>query len=211
MIVYAISGLGADYRVFSKLELNEPLQFIKWITPNSINEPIANYALRLCDQIDLTKPFVLVGVSFGGLIATEINKIYRAEKIILISSTDTKVGIKPLFRFFKSFVPLLSQQLLVPPIFLAFYFFGTNHKALLRKIIKVSDPYFNKWAIMQLTRWNNNDTPTNSFKINGDADKLIPPQHDDRTIIVHGGGHLMIIDKSDEVSSLINRLLLIDL
>lgn len=207
MNVYAISGLGADQRVFSELELDEPLHHIHWISPKSIDEPIASYALRLCDQIEVNQPFILVGVSFGGLIATEINKIYPAKQLILISSTDTQVGIKPLFRLFKHFVPLLPQRLLVPPLFLIYYVFGTKRKALLRSIVKASDLFFNKWAICQLVAWDSLENPTNCVKINGDADKLIAPQQDERTIIVQGGGHFMIMDQSEEVSELVNNLL----
>jgi pimeloyl-ACP methyl ester carboxylesterase len=70
MNAYFISGLGADKRIFSKLKLNEKINIIHidWITHNK-NESLAAYAERLSNVIDITQPFALVGVSFGGMIA----------------------------------------------------------------------------------------------------------------------------------------------
>jgi pimeloyl-ACP methyl ester carboxylesterase len=72
MNIYLISGLGADKRVFSKLgfSTNHVIKHIEWIKPNS-NEDLSSYARRLARQIDESKPFFLVGVSFGGMIAVE--------------------------------------------------------------------------------------------------------------------------------------------
>ena len=71
MKVYFISGLGADYRVFSLLELSfcEPV-FIGWIKPQP-NESLPHYAARLLEQIPETSP-IIVGISFGGMLVTEM-------------------------------------------------------------------------------------------------------------------------------------------
>lgn len=45
---------------------------IEWIEPLP-NETIEQYAKRLAQCIDTSQPYVIIGVSFGGLIATEIN------------------------------------------------------------------------------------------------------------------------------------------
>ena len=68
MNVYFISGLGADKRVFSKLQLDDQfsVNYIEWIAPLK-KETLQHYASRLVTQIDTTKPFQLVGLSFGGI------------------------------------------------------------------------------------------------------------------------------------------------
>ncbi|HQV56104.1 MAG TPA: alpha/beta hydrolase, partial [Chitinophagaceae bacterium] len=83
--VYFISGLGADKRAFSFLDLSfcEPI-FIDWIKPVD-NESLYQYAMRLKEQINEPSP-IIVGVSFGGMLATEIAKSDASAKVIIISS-----------------------------------------------------------------------------------------------------------------------------
>ena len=90
--LYIFSGLGADERVFQRLDFSgfSPT-FIKWIVPQD-KETIENYATRLLDQITTTNP-TLIGLSFGGLIAVEVAKQIDTEKVILIASAKTKKEI----------------------------------------------------------------------------------------------------------------------
>ena len=95
--LFLLSGLGADRRVFDFLDFGENnLHHIVWINPQK-NETIQEYATRLCNQIHVANP-ILIGVSFGGMIAMEIGMIIKTEKIILISSARTKKDIPLSFK-----------------------------------------------------------------------------------------------------------------
>jgi hypothetical protein len=86
MTIYFISGLGADERVFQFLDIpGVEKKFIRWIEPGK-DESIHNYALRLTEQIERSKDIVLLGISFGGLIAQEISTIIHCKKVILVST-----------------------------------------------------------------------------------------------------------------------------
>ena len=88
MNIYCISGLGADKRVFDHLNIiNHDLKYLEWIDPFP-NESIETYARRLSKGIDQDHPFILLGVSFGGIIAIEIAKITTPIHTIQISSVD---------------------------------------------------------------------------------------------------------------------------
>ena len=90
--VYIFSGLGADKRVFQKMDFSEyNATFVEWILPNR-TENIESYSKKLTEQIKHEKP-ILIGLSFGGIIATEIAKIIETEKIILIDSAKNKTEI----------------------------------------------------------------------------------------------------------------------
>lgn len=90
--IFLISGLGADKRVFDYLDLSEYKAFhIRWIDPHP-KESIESYATRLLVQITKQKP-VLIGISFGGMMAIEIGKLIDTEKIIIISSAKSKKDI----------------------------------------------------------------------------------------------------------------------
>ena len=83
--VYCISGLGADERIFCRLQVpDSTFHFIRWEQPR-VSESIDNYAARLCKQIQHDQP-ILMGVSFGGMMAIEMAKVLSVEKVVLISS-----------------------------------------------------------------------------------------------------------------------------
>lgn len=77
--LYIFSGLGADERVFQKLDFfGFTTIFIKWVVPQE-KETIEDYATRILNQITTTKP-ILIGLSFGGIIAVEVAKLIATEK-----------------------------------------------------------------------------------------------------------------------------------
>ena len=88
-MVYFISGLGADERVFQFLDLSKiEHQFIQWNEPQK-KESLSSYCKKLTEQIDLKQEIILIGISFGGIIAQEISKIIECKKVIIISSVKT--------------------------------------------------------------------------------------------------------------------------
>ncbi|MFT3702355.1 MAG: hypothetical protein QM802_08300 [Agriterribacter sp.] len=87
--VYCICGLGADERIFSKINWGDAkVHYLQWLIPAK-DEPLADYALRMSKRIETDAPFTLVGVSFGGMISSEISKLIPVEKLVLISSIQT--------------------------------------------------------------------------------------------------------------------------
>ncbi|MGN6647483.1 MAG: alpha/beta fold hydrolase, partial [Cytophaga sp.] len=70
MVLYFFSGLGADKRVFKKLRLPEHVEIrhVEWIQPQP-EESLKNYVRRLSAVIQTDKPFCLIGLSFGGIVA----------------------------------------------------------------------------------------------------------------------------------------------
>ena len=99
MIIYCFSGLGADKRVFKHLKLDANLIHVDWIEPFE-NESIKSYSKRLSLKIpEDGKNFGILGVSFGGLIATEISKILNPKITILISSAETKYELRKSYIF----------------------------------------------------------------------------------------------------------------
>ncbi len=85
--VYCIPGMGVNERLFRNLKLtNCTILHVKWESPLK-NESLPDYALRLSKQIDTSHPFVLIGVSFGGMCCVEISKHLKPLKTFIISSS----------------------------------------------------------------------------------------------------------------------------
>ncbi len=206
MNVYQIGGLGADERVFQFLNLRIASHVINWI--ESIQgEGLESYASRLTEQIDIEEKFVLIGVSFGGIIALEISKIVEPEFLILISSVTNHEQLPRKFLALgrTGILNLLPISMIKPPPFLQKYLFSARNTLLLKTIIRDTDPNFIKWALKSMLKWQLEKVPNRVFRIHGTRDRLIPLLGD--AIQVENGGHFMIVDNADEVSEIVNGIL----
>lgn len=203
MTVYGISGLGADERVFRFLDLSCKIDPIKWIKPNT-KEDIKSYALRLSEQIKADE-FILIAVSFGGLIAVELNKILKPKFTILISSAETKRDLSLMYRLVgkTGLIKIIPAYFFKLPHEVAVWLFGARNKKLLGEIIKDTDLEFTKWAIDQLTKWQNQERFDSLVKIHGTSDKLIRYKNSNHTIPLKDGEHFMVVDNAGEISRMI--------
>ncbi len=207
--IYLISGLGADRRVFEFLDLTAfNVHYIDWIDP-FLGESIQGYSKRLLRQVASENP-ILIGVSFGGLIAIEIGKQITTERIILISSVKTRSAIPFLYRVVGS---IALDRIIPASLFkrvngLSYWFFGVksdSEKKLLKSIIEETDSKFLKWAIHEIVTWKNAQSPRNLYHIHGDVDRILLSVTENE--IIKGGGHLMIMNRAQEIFRLINNLI----
>lgn len=207
MKIYAISGLGADKRVFQFLNLSHEIVVIDWINPEK-NEDISSYAIRMARAIDQSEEYFILGVSFGGLIATEISKKLNPRITILISSAETNDELRWIYRL----IGKLKLIELIPTSFLKLskkispFLFGAKNKNLLFKIIDDTDLHFAKWSLRELTSWSNKETLDSCLKISGTKDLLIPPPKlAYNTKLIKDGGHFMIVDNAAQITKVINH------
>lgn len=192
MKIFAISGLGADKRVFKYLTLEHDLIPVECIKPKN-NESIVDYSKRLIVEygIENEVEFGVLGVSFGGLVATEISKLKTPNYTILISSVKTKSELSPIIRFLGKLkiIELIPEKLLNAPKMVARFMFGAKKKDLLYSILDDTDLRFTKWAIRELINWKNEIKLLNLIKIGGTKDKLLPPKGKN-TILINNGSIL---------------------
>lgn len=209
--VYFISGLGADKRIFSFLDHQgyEPV-FIEWIDPLP-DESLESYASRLRHQIPGTAPTV-VGISFGGMLLTEMAKHDDSIKGIIIASNKTAAEFPSWLRIGK-YLPLykwsptgLSKKMMLRNTWILGGI-KPEHKKLLHQIIRESDMQFSHWAIGAILRWKNAVVPKNIIHIHGTADKLLPCRLVKADHLVKGGTHVLTMDQHEECSALLHQLI----
>ena len=207
--IYIFSGLGVDKRVFEKIDFgNLNHEFIDWIEPLK-NESLSEYSKRISKKINTEKP-ILIGLSFGGIVATEISKIIETEKVILIASAKTKNELPLLYRLTGKLKlnKLIPSSILKHQNILTNWFFGVKTKEdieLLGKILKETDLKFLKWAINEIANWKNEQKPQNYFHIHGNNDKIIPIKNVEVNNIVENGGHFMTVNKSKEIENILKN------
>lgn len=208
--IYCISGLGADERAFSRLQIHGyTLVNLPWLLPIA-NETIAQYAKRMSVGITEENP-VLMGLSFGGMMSIEIAKFLSVNKVILISSIKslnelpfwmTGAGRLRLNKLFS----MQSYKILEP---IQNRFLGVTDAeeiAIVRNYRKNAPVVYTNWAINEILNWRNNWQPPVVFHIHGDNDKMFPIKKVSPTHVVKGGGHFMIMNKAAEISRLINEI-----
>ncbi|HMJ48003.1 MAG TPA: alpha/beta hydrolase [Ferruginibacter sp.] len=213
MKVYFISGLAADSRVFNNIKLPggyEPI-YLDWITPQE-KETLKSYALRLSGKIDPTQHFVLVGLSMGGMIAIEIAKLYPPVTTIIVSSIPNSDQFPPHFRLagYLGLHTLIPARLFKSLSIINRYFNPDTRedKIILKQIIKDSDPRFIKWAIGAILSWRNHIIPQPLLQIHGSADRLLPARYTNPTHLISNGGHLMIMNKANELNKILEEALI---
>lgn len=209
--IYFVSGLGADERVFRllKFEGYRPVH-IHWLEPQR-GEAIADYAKRLTAQIQSEDPIV-VGLSFGGIMAVEIAKQIPVKQVILISSAKTAAEIPLYFKLFR-WLPIHRvfpfKSLLWAGYWLADWFFSIetlDERKLLRTILLDTDAKFIKWALHRVVVWRNEVIPANLHHIHGLSDRIFPIRFVKAEFSIERGGHLMILNHAAEISTLLQKL-----
>lgn len=209
MTVYFISGQAADETLFENLVLPSHInvQYIHWIKPLK-NESLINYCKRLSQQIDASNDFVLVGVSLGGIVSIELNKIIQPKQTIIISSIATKKELRPLLKI----VRLLKIHKIVPGGFYKWYspilnwYFGTEterEKELLRRYTSSATKNYMKWAVNEILNWQNETRPENLFHIHGAKDRIFPYRCSHANVLIKDGTHLMVHNRADEISRIL--------
>jgi pimeloyl-ACP methyl ester carboxylesterase len=208
--IYCISGLGADHRIFSRLDVPE-VRFLPlpWLTPD-VEESIGCYAARMKAGISTAAP-VFLGVSFGGMMALEIAKSYVSPTVIIISSIGDHRQLPYWMQVsgrlqLNRVAPVGRQRRLSLP---EKYYMGveTSEDAALVKAFKTeADPVYLKWAVSQILNWQNEWRPTSFYHIHGGRDRIFPLRRVQPTHIIPDGGHLMIHNRADAVSAMLTGI-----
>ncbi len=199
--VYFVPGLAAGKEIFEYISLPKEhyeIHIIEWIIPHK-KETIKQYAKRMAELVKKPNP-ILIGVSFGGVMAQEMNEYLDLKKLIIISSIKSKSEIPTKMRIFK----LIPAYRLIPPSFLentknmVKYGLGIKSKnklELYQNYLSVKNTQYLKWAIKQMVGWNRVNEVKDVIHIHGDKDPVFPINKIKNCIIVPGGTHIMLIVK----------------
>lgn len=209
MKIYGISGLGADERVFDQVNryLDHKIEFVPWLEPEP-KESLRHYALRMAGTLDTQAPFSLVGVSFGGMIATEMRKVIHPQRTVIVSSAACRKELPIYFRGVGrlNLVPYIPNSFINVPRPLINVITSIKDEAqadLVYDIMQKSRPEFIKWAVQSILTLDNDEVPEGLRRIHGKADRLLPLKAKSADLIE--GGHMVIVEKPEEMARLIKK------
>lgn len=210
-MIYCISGLGADERAFSKLRIDGyDLKVIQWLIPAD-KETIEEYAARMRAEITGSNP-ILMGLSFGGMICTEIAKQIPVEKIIIISSIKSSAELPLWMRTvaklrLNKMIPLRSSRFTEPLQNIMLGVVSEEEKKIASEYRKKVNLNYTKWAVHQALNWKNEWEHPAVFHIHGDKDHMFPIKNIKPTFTIKNAGHFMIMNRAADVSRCINSIL----
>ncbi len=211
-----IPGLATDERLFERQHSAFPDLWVPpWILVRN-SEGLADYAARMAEMIinKQAEPFILGGVSLGGMLAYEIARHVKPRAVILIASCRTRRGIRGFFRASGHLWPVVPAGAIKVAKFLslpALQMFGSimpEHRRLCARMFTESDARHMHWAISAILRWNPAplvETPV--FQIHGAHDRIIPLKCVEPDEIIPRGGHLINLTHADEVNAFIKNVI----
>lgn len=212
MKVYFIGGIGADRRLFTHVRLPRDFEpeYLDWI-PFREGEGLQEYAMRLAEGIDTAQPFVLIGLSLGGIMAVEIARRFPPVCTIILGSIPLSDQLPAYFKMARK----LRLPELVPASFIKrsaifkriFTRESREDKLLIRQMIRDADAAFIKWAIQAVLEWNNDIVPAPFWHLHGTRDEMFPIWLTRPTHIIPRGGHLLVMTHAQEVNSLLGDIL----
>ena len=229
--VYCISGLGADETVFEHLSLPGCTLFpLPWLKPEP-GEAIGHYAGRMAAGIRHREP-ILLGLSFGGIMAQEIARIVAPKRVWLISTVKQRSEMPPYMRF-GAVLPLHRLVLALNPHRwmgpLENFNLGVEtpeERAMVARFRKSVDKDYLRWAIDVIVHWAGRaagpgverrevahgvpqipGTPQipGVLHIHGDKDRIFPIKYVRPDHVVSGGGHFLVHNRSAAVNRLLNE------
>ena len=192
-------GLAASSMVFENIKLDSKkysLHRIDWIQPKK-NESLNAYCIRLSKNIKHKNP-ILLGVSFGGIIVQELEKIINVKKLIIVSSVKSHKEYPILYKIARDYQ--LNNAL---PFGMFDNFIKFSLKLNINKLYKRIDlaerylternEIYLEWAVWSLLNWKQEKYRPDLIHIHGDKDKVFPIENISKCIKIKGGRHEMII------------------
>jgi pimeloyl-ACP methyl ester carboxylesterase len=209
--VYVISGIGADYRLFKNIQLpyGFEAEYLHWIAPMQ-GESIREYASRLAQNINRDEQHILIGLSLGGIMATEIANLTSPVNTIIFGSVPTHKQLPPWFKY----AAKIKLHRLIHPSFVklsatvkhSLFTKGAENRKFLRQLIRDGDNRFIYWGMDAVMKWRNEEIPANLIHIHGSNDEVFPIRYVKPAYVLKGG-HLLVFHHANEVNKLLEEIL----
>ena len=211
--VYLLPGQGADERLFNNITLDSQyvVKYIKYSIPD-VNDNMHTFAHKMAQQIDTTEPFILIGTSFGGMLATEMNDFLSPEKVIIISSAKSQYELPKRYqrqkknKLYKIVTPKMTKfgAIILQPIVEPD---RIRENATFRSMLWDKNPRYMQQSVRLIIEWNRSDYNDNIIHIHGEKDRTVPIRNVDYDILIKKGSHMMTLTEGEYLSGILNELL----
>lgn len=207
-----IPGVGADRRAFTKLQLTEnyvPV-YADWIPLERKTESFESYCSRLIKTYQIVETDILVGLSFGGLVAQQISLKLKIRKVILLSGFRNKTDLRWLWNFCLTrklyrIVPNKNTTLIISIARFFLHSWRKKSAKVLGDMMKDSDFTFIKWSLKQIESVDlKHNYQENYLSLIGSGDLLIKSWTSEE-FIIEKGTHFMVYDQAKTINDAMIR------
>jgi pimeloyl-ACP methyl ester carboxylesterase len=213
-----LPGIGANHLLFSKTLGAFPQgQVPPWQVPLP-KESIPAYAKRWAPSFS-EGPYVLVGMSFGGMVALELAKWVNTQSVVLLSSCWETKAIQARFRVLEQisrwvpdFIVRQGVRTLGAPVTAKRQGVSSAEKDLLVQMSRDLDLPFARWACFSASTWQFNlsqeeNLPYPLFALHGRLDRVIPLVEAPWVEVVEDGRHLLPLTHPERVNAILAKAL----
>lgn len=208
-----IPGLGADERLFANIvDLLPDHQIIRFESPER-EETIEQYADRLRGQMKPDGPFVLGGVSFGGMLSSILCEKLKPAALVLMASTHHPEALGQSIRAFEwlsrvwpetfaRWVRQLGSHTLrwlepIPP----------DHLELFKAMARDGRLEHIRGGARMIMKWRRAPViPCPRYHLHGSRDLLISVDKVHATRVIPGAGHLLNLTHAPQVREFITHV-----
>lgn len=215
-MVYLFPGQGADYRLYRDLQFPKGYDTLHISYPIPFkNESMKEFAQRFIPLINQDEPYILVGVSLGGMICTELSDTLHPELTILISSAKSWFELPGHYTFMRIFHMdrLIPKGLVKGGARMLQGIVEPDRKQdpeTFKDMLKKKDPLYLKRTGQMIVNWEREEYSRSIYHIHGDADNTIPIRNVQCDCVVKKGSHMMVLTRADEISEIISHRLQFD-
>jgi pimeloyl-ACP methyl ester carboxylesterase len=211
--VYFVPGLAAGAEIFRNIKLPEDsfkMHILTWLIPKK-NETIRSYAQRMSTLVE-NPGSVLVGVSFGGVVAQEMSEFLDLSKLIIISSVKTRNELPRRLKLARKtyMYKIIPTSLVLSAEDLTKFAIGPRTEKRLKlyqEYLHVRDKSYLDWAIKNMVCWKREIPVEDVIHIHGDKDIVFPVKYIENCQVLEGGTHIMIINKGKQLTEIIIEII----
>ena len=210
-VIYLLPGQGADCRLFEKIIFPYDTIHLEFPIPDK-NSSLREYAYEFIPRINTNRPFILLGVSMGGMICSELADTLSPEKVIIISSSKCRNELPGKYTF-QRYIPI-NKMIPKKAIHWGARFFsprvepGRRQDTIFAIMLQEKEPVYLKRTVNMIINWNKKTCNSTLIHIHGDGDHTLPIRNVKYDYLIPGGTHMMVYLRGKELSTLINRILL---
>jgi hypothetical protein len=162
-----------------------------------------------------TRPLLLGGVSFGGMLAYEMASHLKPDAVVLIASCRTRQSLRPMHRAASRLLPLIPVQawdlakLLAGPVVRLRTRVPAAQRHMAVTMFRQSDSRFMHWVLQAILSWQPSRLEgVRVCQIHGRRDLLIPARRVEADELIPDGGHLINITHAAQVNAFIRSTII---
>lgn len=211
--VYLFPGEGSDERIFSKISFDTNYRVVHVSLPApEEGARMKEYAMAISPQIDTSGSYIFIGVSFGGMICSELADYMKPKKIIIISSAKCRSELPHRYRF-QRIIPinkLIPEKLVksgarfLQPIVEPD---RDLHAEIFNSMLASKSPTYYKRTVNLILNWKRDKPHSNIIHIHGTNDHTLPIRNIKADYVIEGGSHMMTLTRGKEINALIQTIL----